>query len=184
MTTLPMTIGRGAPVPARAHAHDAGIDLYAAKRVHVEPGEVTVVPTGVRVAIPAGHVGLVMLRSSLAAVRELALANGVGVIDAGYRGEIGVSLTSWSPTPDLIDAGERIAQLLVVPIVTPAVEVVDELPPSGDGRGSGGFGSSGRGSYLHPRRGEYVDEQRAADIAQEARLDALAVAEDEREGVQ
>ncbi|AUH68492.1 MULTISPECIES: dUTP diphosphatase [Gordonia] len=144
MTILPVSIPRGAPVPARSHAHDAGIDLYAAKRVHIEPGEVTVVPTGARVAIPAGHVGIVALRSSLAYGRSLALANGIGVIDAGYRGEIRVALATWEPTPELIDAGERIAQLLIVPIATPAVELVEDLPPSGDGRGTDGFGSSGR----------------------------------------
>ncbi|UTN92982.1 deoxyuridine triphosphatase [Gordonia phage Finkle] len=144
MNTLPVSIPRGAPVPARAHAHDAGIDLHAAKRVHIEPGEVTVVPTGAKVAIPERHVGIIALRSSLAYGRALALANGIGVIDAGYRGEISVALATWEPNPELIDAGERIAQLLIVPIATPAVELVDELPPSGDGRGTGGFGSSGR----------------------------------------
>lgn len=144
MKTLKVHVGRGEPIPSRAHAHDAGIDLTASKRVWIEPGEVTVVPTGVRVAIPSGHVGLIMLRSSLAAGRALALANGVGVIDAGYRGEIGIPLATWEPSPERIEAGERIAQLLVVPIVTPAVEWVDELPPSEDGRGTGGFGSTGR----------------------------------------
>lgn len=144
MTILPVSIPRGAAVPARAHALDAGIDLYAAKRVHIEPGEVTVVPTGAKVAIPAGHVGIIALRSSLAYGRALALANGIGVIDAGYRGEISVALATWEPNPELIDSGERIAQLLIVPIVTPVVELVDELPPSGDGRGTDGFGSSGR----------------------------------------
>lgn len=143
MNTIPIQVDHGAPVPSRAHAHDAGIDLCAAKQVWIEPGEVTMVPTGVRVAIPDKHVGLIALRSSLAAGRALALANGVGVIDSGYRGEIGILLATWEPSPEPIKAGERIAQLLIVPIVTPAVELVDELPATTDGR-VGGFGSTGK----------------------------------------
>ncbi|WP_336818969.1 dUTP diphosphatase [Gordonia sp. MMO-8] len=129
--------------PTRAHTHDAGLDLYAARTRYIEKGEITGIPLGVAVAIPEGHVGLLMLRSSLGR-KGIAMANATGVIDAGYRGELIAQVTAWHDDVPRIEAGERIAQLLVVPIVTPAVEVVDVLPESGDGRGTAGFGSTGR----------------------------------------
>lgn len=130
-------------LPIRAHALDAGIDLHAARTRYIERGEITGIPLGVAVAIPEGHVGLLTLRSSLGR-KGVAMANGVGVIDSGYRGELIALVTAWDDDPPRIEAGDRIAQLLVVPIATPAVEIVDILPASADGRGTDGFGSTGR----------------------------------------
>lgn len=100
-------------------------------------------PTGLAVAVPAGYAGLVLPRSGLAHRHGVTLANAPGLIDAGYRGEVIVLLVNLGPAPYRVSAGERIAQLVLVPAaIVPAVEV-EELPPS-DGRGEGGFGSSGR----------------------------------------
>ncbi|WP_336819820.1 dUTP diphosphatase [Gordonia sp. MMO-8] len=129
--------------PTRAHGLDAGIDLYAARTRYIELGEITGIPLGVAVAIPEGHVGLLMLRSSLGR-KGVAMANGVGVIDSGYRGELIAQVTGWHDDPPRIEAGDRIAQLLVVPIALPVVEIVDVLPWSSDGRGTNGLGSTGR----------------------------------------
>ncbi|WP_353107886.1 dUTP diphosphatase [Gordonia sp. (in: high G+C Gram-positive bacteria)] len=143
-STLPVKlVDDRATTPTRAHANDAGLDLYASRSRHLEPGEVTGIPLGVAVAVPEGHVGLLAVRSSLGR-KGVTMANGVGVIDAGYRGELIALLAAIDDDPPPIIAGDRIAQLLVVPIVTPAVEVVDVLPESSDGRGSAGFGSTGR----------------------------------------
>jgi dUTP pyrophosphatase len=102
------------------------------------------VPTGVAVAIPAGHAGLVLPRSGLASKRGLTLANAPGLIDAGYRGEVICAVVNLDPHEAVeIAVGDRVAQLVIVevPTVTPAF--VDELPPSA--RGEGGFGSTGQG---------------------------------------
>ena len=98
-------------------------------------------PTGIAVAIPAGHVGLLIARSSLAVKKAMTLANGVGVIDADYRGEIQVPIVTTDGCHNLIQAGTRIAQLIILPIALPTVEVVTELPDTA--RGNGGFGSTG-----------------------------------------
>ena len=130
--------------PTRVHAHDAGIDLYAAETRWIFDDSVTAVRLGVRVAIPEGHVGLLTLRSSLGA-EGLIVPNAPGIIDAGFRGELRILLTCVGGTDEYrVESGDRIAQLTILPIATPAVEVVAELPPSGDGRGVGGFGSTGR----------------------------------------
>lgn len=142
MNTLPIRFTRpGADLPTRAHPTDAGLDLYAAETVHIPPKVVTLVPTGIAVAIPAGHVGLLVARSSLAVKKAMTLANGVGVIDADYRGEIKVPITPTDGCHNLIQAGQKIAQLIILPIALPTVEVVSELPESA--RGLGGFGSTG-----------------------------------------
>ena len=142
MITLPVRFTRpGADLPTRAHSTDAGLDLYAAETVQVAPRVVTLVPTGIAVAIPAGHVGILAARSSLAVKNSLALANGVGIIDADYRGEIKVPVISLDGCHNLIQAGQKIAQLIILPIAAPAVEVVSALPDSE--RGNGGFGSTG-----------------------------------------
>ena len=130
-----------ADLPTRAHPTDAGLDLYAAETVHVIPNQVTLVPTGVAVAIPEGHVGILAARSSLASKKSMTLANGVGIIDSDYRGEIKVPIIPLDGCHNLIQAGQKIAQLIILPIALPAVEVVDELPSTE--RGVGGFGSSG-----------------------------------------
>jgi dUTP pyrophosphatase len=129
-------------LPEAQHPGDAGLDLRAAEGVTVAPGERAMVPTGVAVAIPDGHAGLVLPRSGLASKHGLTLANAPGLIDAGYRGEVICAVVNLDPhDPVEIAAGDRIAQLVVValPEVVPAF--VEELP--GSSRGAGGFGSTG-----------------------------------------
>lgn len=142
MNTLTVRLTRpGADLPTRAHPTDAGLDLYAAETVQIAPRVVTLVPTGIAVAIPAGYTGLLIARSSLASKKAMTLANGVGVIDADYRGEIKVPIVTTDGCHNLIQAGQKIAQLIILPIAAPAVEVVSALPDSE--RGNGGFGSTG-----------------------------------------
>ena len=142
MNTLPARFTHPhAEVPTRAHPTDAGLDLAASETTHIAPGVVTLVPTGVAVAIPEGHVGLLAARSSLAVKNSLALANGVGIIDADYRGEIKVPIIPLDGCHNLIQAGQKIAQLIILPIALPAAEVVSVLPESA--RGLGAFGSTG-----------------------------------------
>ena len=130
------------PLPSYAHPGDAGLDLYAREAVSLKPGERALVPTGIAVALPEGHVGLVHPRSGLAARHGVTLVNAPGTIDAGYRGEIKVILANTDPhEPVHLERGSRIAQLLVQRVETAQIVEVDELPPSV--RGSGGFGSTG-----------------------------------------
>ena len=129
------------PEPKRAHEGDAGIDLHAATDVRLGPGEWTMVPTGIAVAIPSGHAGLVAPRSGLAARSGVGVVNGPGVVDSGYRGEINVILINHGTDLLELERGDRIAQLVVVPIVEPELVEVEELSESV--RGDGGFGSSG-----------------------------------------
>jgi dUTP pyrophosphatase len=129
-------------LPAAAHPGDAGLDLRAADSAEVAPGERAMIPTGLAVAIPDGHAGLVLPRSGLASKQGLTLANAPGLIDTGYRGEVIVAVVNLDREHAVtIEAGDRIAQLVVValPSVTPAF--VEGLPASP--RGEGGFGSSG-----------------------------------------
>lgn len=132
----------GAALPARAHPGDAGLDLVASEPAHLEPGARAGVPIGVAVAIPAEHAGLVVPRSGLARRHGVTVANAPGLIDAGYRGELVVLLVNLGAEPYAVAAGDRIAQLVVVPVAMAPVVEVAELPPS-DGRGEGGFGSTG-----------------------------------------
>jgi dUTP pyrophosphatase len=129
-------------LPRRARDGDAGLDLAVNEDVVVAPGERALIRTGLAVAIPEGHAGLVLPRSGLASRRGLTLANAPGLIDAGYRGEITIAVVNLDPGEKVdIHRGDRIAQLLVVPFTeVEAVEVI-ELPPST--RGEGGFGSTG-----------------------------------------
>ena len=131
-----------ATLPTRAYAHDAGLDLYALEPITLGPGARASVRTGVAVEIPEGQAGLVLPRSGLAARHGIALVNAPGLIDAGYRGELCVLLlnTDREATCSL-EAGDRIAQLVLVAVATPAVVEVEELSDSE--RGGGGFGSSG-----------------------------------------
>ena len=129
------------PLPAYARDDDAGADLRATTTVTLAPGARALVPTGVAVAIPTGHVGLLVARSSLAVKKAMTLANGVGVIDSDYRGEIKIPIIPLDGCHNLIQAGQKIAQLIILPIALPTVEVVAELPDSE--RGAGGFGSTG-----------------------------------------
>ena len=127
--------------PQRAHHDDAGIDLSARVDTVIGPGEWATVPTGIAVAIPEGHAGLVAPRSGLAARHGISVVNGPGVVDSGYRGEIKVILINHGSDPIELSRGDRIAQLLVVPVQLPELVEVDELSDSV--RGAGGFGSSG-----------------------------------------
>jgi dUTP pyrophosphatase len=132
-----------APLPSRARPGDAGLDLCSAVDVKVGPGERAMVPTGLAVAIPEGHAGLVLPRSGLASRQGLTLANAPGLIDAGYRGEVTCAVVNLDRSePVTIHRGDRIAQLVVVAVAEVTPEWVDELPPSE--RGDGGFGSTGR----------------------------------------
>ena len=128
-----------AVLPTRAHPDDAGLDLYALGEVTLEPGKSAVVPTGIAMQIPEGFVGLVADRSSLA---RKGVKTAGGVIDAGYRGEVGAVLWNISREPVTLGRGDRVAQLLIVPIATPAVKEVKAL--SETKRGKKGFGSTGR----------------------------------------
>ena len=141
--TLPFKrLDPDAVLPARAHAGDAGLDLRSAVDVEVAPGDRALVPTGVAVAIPDGHAGLVLPRSGLASKHGLTIANAPGLIDAGYRGEVICAVVNLDRgTPVRISKGDRIAQLVVVAVPELPPEWVEELPSST--RGQGGFGSTG-----------------------------------------
>lgn len=133
----------GLPAPAYRHPGDAGLDLRAIADAHIPPGERVVLGTGVAVAIPDGYAGLVTPRSGLAASAGLGIVNAPGVVDAGYRGEIKVILVNHDPDkPVEIRRGDRIAQLVVVPVARVELAEVAELPSSA--RGVGGYGSTGR----------------------------------------
>lgn len=130
------------PTPRQAHAGDAGMDLHARHSVELGPGKWAGVPTGIAVAIPEGYAGLVLPRSGLAARHGIGVVNGPGLVDAGYRGEIQVLLINHGSQPVRLARGDRIAQLVVVPVAEQELVETDSLPPSS--RGEGGFGSSGR----------------------------------------
>jgi len=132
-----------AKVPARAHRGDAGLDLHALVPTTLGPGERAAVRTGIAIALPPGSAGLVLPRSGLARRHGVALVNAPGLIDEGYRGELEVLLLNTDrDTPVHIEAGDRIAQLVVMAVPAVPVEEVDALDVSE--RGAGGFGSSGR----------------------------------------
>jgi dUTP pyrophosphatase len=132
----------GLPLPSYAHAGDAGADLVTAVDAVVQPGERVVLPTGVALALPAGHAAFVHPRSGLAARSGVALVNAPGTVDAGYRGEVQVILVNLDPRePVVLRRGDRIAQLVVQRVETAAFREVGELPASS--RGEGGLGSTG-----------------------------------------
>ena len=128
--------------PARAHDGDAGMDLHADEAAHVDPGDRASVGTGVAIAIPDGHAGLVLPRSGLAAEHGITLVNTPGLIDAGYRGELRMLLLNTDRTRSFrVMPGDRIAQLVVIKVEAPEPAEVAELPETA--RGAGGFGSTG-----------------------------------------
>ena len=142
MNTLPVRFTHPhAEVPTRAHPTDAGLDLAASETTHIAPRVVTLVPTGIAVAIPTGHVGILAARSSLAVKKSMTLANGVGVIDPDYRGEIKVPIIPLDGCRNIVQAGTRIAQLVILPIALPRLDVVADLDDTT--RGTGSFGSTG-----------------------------------------
>jgi dUTP pyrophosphatase len=132
----------GLPPPSYAHPGDAGCDLYAAQDVDLGPGERTLMPTGLAVALPAGYAAFVHPRSGLAARHGVTIVNAPGTVDAGYRGEIKVTLLNTDRSaPVSFRRGDRIAQLIIQPVPPVRFCEVDRLPESA--RGEGGFGSTG-----------------------------------------
>ena len=145
MASIPVKILKeGAIVPTYGSVQAAGADLYACLKevVTIEPGKTAFIPTGIAMEVPVGCAGLVYARSGLACKRGLAPANKVGVVDSDYRGEIMVALHNHGDEAQTVCHGERIAQMVITPVLTPAYEVVDEL--SDTDRGEGGFGSTGK----------------------------------------
>jgi len=129
-------------VPVYAHPGDAGADLTASEATVLEPGQRATVPTGVSIALPDGYVAFVVPRSGLAARSGITIVNSPGTVDAGYRGEIRVTLLNTDTEhPFTIEVGDRIAQLIVMPVSRARFIPVDKLP--GSHRGDGGFGSTG-----------------------------------------
>ena len=134
----------GAVLPSYANEGDAGCDLVAVESCTLAAGGGrALVPTGLAVAIPDGYGGFVLPRSGLASRHGVTCANAPGLIDAGYRGEVKVALVNLDPEHDyVVHVGDRIAQLVILPVPSVTVTVVDELPATA--RGHGGFGSTGR----------------------------------------
>ena len=142
MTLRVARVAPGAVLPTRAYAGDGGLDLYASHAARIGAGERASIGTGIAVAIPPGHAGLVLPRSGLALRHGIALVNAPGLIDAGYRGEVRVLLLNTDRESAFeVAAGDRIAQLLVVAFESLAAEEVDSLDASE--RDARGFGSSG-----------------------------------------
>ena len=131
-----------AVLPTRGSASAAGLDLYALDGVTVRAGETVLVHTGIALAIPEGYAGFIYARSGIATKRGLAPANKVGVIDADYRGEIMVALHNHGSEAQTVDAGERVAQLVVAPFLSVDLVETDVLDETE--RASGGFGSTGK----------------------------------------
>ena len=131
-------------IPKRATQGSAGMDLSACieKPMVLDPGQRALIPTGIAAAIPQGAAGMIYARSSLGVRHGVALSNGVGVVDSDYLGEIQVGLCNFSSEPFTIQPGERIAQLVLHPVLMPEVCEVEELDDTL--RGEGGFGSTGR----------------------------------------
>ena len=139
---VPVTLTDGAALPAYALPGDAGADLAITEDVVLAPHQRALVGTGVSVAIPAGHAGFVHPRSGLAHRVGLSLVNAPGTVDAGYRGEIRVNLVNTDPTETIrLHRGDRVAQLVVQPVVQAVFTAVDRLPDSA--RGGAGHGSTG-----------------------------------------
>jgi dUTP pyrophosphatase len=137
------------PLPVRSHAGDAGVDLVTAADVELRPGERAVVPTGVAIALPDGYAAFVHPRSGLAARHGITIVNAPGTVDAGYRGEIRVTLLNTDATEAVkFQRGDRIAQLIIQRVARPVFHEVDTLP--GSARGEGGFGSTGGHAGAQP----------------------------------
>ena len=134
-------LDRELPLPAYARPGDAGLDLRASESVKLEPGERRLVSTGLAIAIPEGHAGLVLPRSGLAMQKGVTVLNAPGLIDSGYRGEVKVLLINHGPVVVAIERGERIAQLVIQAVARARLVEVERLPDSA--RGGGGFGSTG-----------------------------------------
>ena len=133
-----------ATLPTYGSPEAAGADLYACldTPITIDPGDTYWIPTGIALEVPKGCAGLIYARSSMGAKRGLAPANKVGVIDSDYRGEIRVVLLNHSKQPQTVSPGERVAQLLITPVLTPTYEETENLDETQ--RGVNGFGSTGR----------------------------------------
>ena len=145
MASIPVKILReGALLPTYGSPEAAGADLYACLEgsVTIEPGKTALIPTGIAMEVPKNCAGLIYARSGLACKRGLAPANKVGVVDSDYRGEIMVALHNHSDQIQTISHGERIAQMVITPVLTPVYEVAADLDDTV--RGTGGFGSTGK----------------------------------------
>ncbi len=140
---LRLSHAEGLELPAYMSPEAAGMDLPAALEapLTVAPGDIVKVPTGLKLAIPPGHEGQVRPRSGLAVKKGLTVVNAPGTIDADYRGEVLVALINLGREPVTIQRGERVAQLVIAPVVQADLRLVTELPPSQ--RGEGGFGHTG-----------------------------------------
>ena len=138
-------IGKQIPLPSFATPGSAAMDLYACidEPITLQPRERRLIPNGISIALPGpDYVALVFARSGLASKKGIAMANGVGVIDSDYRGPLMAAIINQSDEPYTIAPGDRICQLMIVPVVQPTITVVSELDETA--RGSGGFGSTGR----------------------------------------
>jgi dUTP pyrophosphatase len=132
----------GVPIPSYEHPGDAGVDLVTTVDATLAPGERALLPTGIAIALPDGYAAFVHPRSGLAARYGVSLVNAPGTVDAGYRGEIKVSVINLDPvTPVVFHRGDRIAQLVIQAVVRARFHEVETLP--GSARGAGGFGSTG-----------------------------------------
>ena len=133
-----------AKLPTYGTALAAGADLYACleEPVTIAPGCSAFIPTGIALEVPVGCAGLIYARSGMACKRGLAPANKVGVVDSDYRGEITVVLYNHGQVPQTVETGERVAQFVITPVITPVYEEADEL--SDTVRDAGGFGSTGK----------------------------------------
>lgn len=136
-------LDQDATLPAYATADSAGMDLCSTETVELQPLERRLVPTGVKMVIPKGYEGQVRPRSGLALRKGIALVNSPGTIDADYRGEIGVIAINLSNTMVRLERGERIAQLVICPVMRVTLTQVEDLDDHATDRGAGGFGSTG-----------------------------------------
>lgn len=145
MNTVRVKILRdGAKLPTYGSALAAGADLYACldAAVTIAPGETAFISTGIALEVPVGCAGLIYARSGMACKRGLAPANKVGVVDSDYRGEIMVALHNHGSESQSVENGERVAQFVITPVLTPAYEAAEELTDTA--RNQGGFGSTGK----------------------------------------
>ncbi len=137
-------IGKDIPLPYYATDGAAGLDLHACidGPVVVPADGEAFIPTGIAAAIPEGYVGIMAVRSSMGIRHGITMTNGIGVIDSDYRGPMSVGLHNYRGVDYVVEPGDRIAQLVVVPVLHPEIKVVEDLPETA--RGAGGFGSTGR----------------------------------------
>ena len=136
---MKIVLDKGATMPTRAHESDAGLDLYARERKLIRGQSSAVFDTGVHIELPAGTVGMIKSKSGLNVKHGLISE---GVIDVGYTGSICVKLYNLSDKDYIVEIGDKISQLVVMPFIAPSLDLVDKLEPTE--RGNGGFGSTGR----------------------------------------